>query len=131
MEELTFPKKPRITAAGRRQKGKRFEREIAAQYRSTGLDETAQPMPMSGAMEFHKGDILKKHDNEYVDECKNAETVKLWLWWAQTAIQARGLQKPVLHVKRNLSESLSIIRTSDYFDMRLELKQLREQLGIN
>lgn len=119
-----------LTAAGRRQKGKRFERDIAAEYRRSGLDTTAQPMPMSGAMEYHKGDILKEQDNEWVDECKNQESVKLWAWWQQAVNQVRGMQKPVLHIKRNHSESLSVIRTSDYFDMRLELKQLREQLGI-
>lgn len=119
-----------LSAAGRRQKGKRFEREIAALYRSTGLDPTAQPMPMSGAMEFHKGDLLKKNDSEWVDECKSQETISVWAWWRQTSSQVRGMQRPVLHVKRNMTESLSIIRTTDYFDMRLELKQLREQVGI-
>lgn len=119
-----------LSPAGRRQKGKRFERDIAALYRSTGLDETAQSMPMSGAMEHHKGDILKKHDHEWVDECKNQESVKLWAWWQQAVDQVKGMQKPVLHIKRNHTESLSVIRTTDYFDMRLELKQLREQLNI-
>lgn len=116
-----------MKAAGKRQKGKRFEREIASQYRSTGLDPTAQAMPMSGAMEFHKSDILKKNDNEFVDECKNQETTKLWEFWAQARGQAYGQQEPVLHIKRNGSESLSVISTKAYFQLRLELKQLREQ----
>lgn len=133
MEELPLakiPKVSRITAKGRRLKGKRFEREIAALYRHHHIDDTAQPMPMSGAMEFHKGDILKKIDNEFVDECKNQETVEIWKWWNQAKSQARGMQRPVLHIKRNLTEPLSIISTDTYFDMRLEIMQLREQLGI-
>lgn len=133
MEELPLAKIPkiaRITAKGRRIKGKKFEREIAALYRHHHIDDTAQPMPMSGAMEFHKGDILKKVDNEYVDECKNQETVKLWEWWAQARSQARGMQIPVLHIKRNLTEPVTVMSTDAYFQIRLELKQLREQLGI-
>lgn len=133
MEELPLAKIPkiaRITAKGRRIKGKKFEREIAALYRHHHIDDTAQPMPMSGAMEFHKGDILKKTDNEFVDECKNQETVKLWEWWAQAKSQVRGMQLPVLHIKRNLSEPITVMSTDTYFQLRLELKQLREQLGI-
>jgi hypothetical protein len=87
-------------------------------------------MPASGALEFHKGDILKKQDLEYLDECKHQETIKLFEWWGQAISQVRGQQKPVLHIRKNFSESLSVVRTSDYFDMRLELKQLREQLNI-
>lgn len=124
------PKVPKITAKGRRLKGKKFEREIAALYRHHGIDDTAQPMPMSGGMAFHKGDLLKKKDNEFVDECKNQETVKLWEWWTQAQAQAKGLQKPVLHIRRNLTEPVTVISTDTYFQMRLELKQLREQLGI-
>lgn len=120
-----------MKAAGKRQKGKRFEREIAALYRHHHLDDTAQAMPMSGAMEFHKSDILKKNDNEFVDECKNQETTKLWEWWAQARGQAYGQQKPVLHIKRNNTEPVSVISTDTYFQMRLEIKQLREQLNIN
>lgn len=134
MDELPLAKVPkvaRITAKGRRQKGKRFERDIAALYRHHHIDDTAQPMPMSGALEFHKGDILKKQDNEFVDECKNAETVKLWDWWKQAKSQARGLQIPVLHIKRNLTEPVTVISTDTYFQLRLELKQLREQLNIH
>lgn len=129
MDELPFPKKPKITAKGRRQKGKKFERDIAALYRHYHIDDTAQPMPMSGAMEFHKGDILKKLDHEFVDECKNQETTQLWLWWAQAQSQARGLQVPVLHIKRNLTSPLTVVSTDTYFQLRREIADLREQLS--
>lgn len=133
MDELPLakvPKVPKITAKGRRQKGKKFEREIAALYRHHHIDDSAQPMPMSGAMEFHKGDILKKRDNEFVDECKNQETVKLWEWWGQAQAQATGMQRPVLHIRRNLTEPVTVMSTDSYFQLRLEIMQLREQLGI-
>lgn len=128
MDELPFPKKPRITPKGRRQKGKRYEREIAALYRHWRIDDTAQPMPMSGAMEFHKGDLLKKKDTGFVDECKCQETIKLYKWWGQAKSQARGLQVPILHIKKNLSESLTVMSTEQYFQLRREILDLQEQI---
>jgi hypothetical protein len=114
-----------------RQKGRRLEKEIARMYRESGIDTTAEPMPMSGAMDNHKGDILKKYDHEWSDECKNQEKTSIWAWWRQTTAQVRGLQKPVLFIKKNYeAEPLAIIRAKDYFDLRLEIKQLREQLDI-
>jgi hypothetical protein len=130
MDELPLAKKPKLTAKGRRVKGKKFERELAALYRHYGIDDTAQPMPMSGAMEFHKGDILKKKDNEFVDEAKCQETVKLYEWWSQARSQARGLQKPALHIRKNYGESLTVMSTEDWFQLRRELLDLREQLGL-
>lgn len=113
-----------------RQKGRRLEKEIAHMYRQYGIDPTAEPMPMSGAMANHKGDILKKHDHEFVDECKNQEKTQIWAWWKQTASQARGLEKPVLYIKKNYeTEPLAIIKASDFFDMRAELMQLRQQVN--
>lgn len=130
MDELPFPKQSRITPKGRRKKGKRFEQWVASQYRHYHIDDTAQPMPMSGAMEFHKGDILKKTDHQYVDECKNQETTKLWEWWVQAQSQARGLQVPVLHIKRNNTNPVTVMDTDTYFQLRREIFDLREQLGI-
>lgn len=114
-----------------RQKGRRLEKDIAQMYRESGIDTSAEPMPMSGGMANHKGDILKKYDHEWVDECKNQEKVKVWEWWKQAAVQAKGLQKPVLFIKKNYEvEPLAIMRAKDYFDLRLEIKELREQLNI-
>lgn len=130
MDELPLAKKPKLTAKGRRKKGKRFEQEIAALYRHHGIDDSAQPMPMSGAMQFHKGDILKKKDHEFVDECKNQETTQIWPWWQQAQSQAFGQQKAVLHIRRNLTSPVTVMSTDTYFQLRLEIKQLREQLGL-
>ena len=60
------------TNQSKKQKGQRLEREIAKLYRRK-LFPKAQRMPMSGAMQFHKGDIFKGVYDEYVDECKNLE----------------------------------------------------------
>lgn len=114
-----------------RQKGRRLEKEIAKMYRDYDIDATAEPMPMSGAMDNHKGDILKKYDHEWTDECKNQEKAKVWEWWKQTISQIRGGMKPVLFIKKNFeAEPLAIIRASDFFDMRAEIKQLRKENNI-
>ena len=114
-----------------KQKGRRFEAEIAALYRHHHIDDSAQPMPMSGAMSFHKGDLLKKNDHEFVDECKNQEKVSLWECWSQAKAQAKGLQKPVLHIRRNHTPPITIMDTDDWFQLRVELMQLRRQVGID
>lgn len=83
-------------------------------------------MPMSGAMQFHKGDIFKGELDEWVEECKNQERVQLWSWWDQAVSQVTGLEKPVLHISGNYRPTLSVVRFEDLLDLRLEVKQLRE-----
>lgn len=118
-----------MVPGGQRKKGKKFEREIAALYRHYHIDDSAQAMPMSGGMEFHKGDILKRNDLSWADECKNQETTKLWEWWNQAVSQAWGSQKPVLHIKRNrVPYPLTVMKTDDYFQLRREIMDLEEQL---
>lgn len=114
------------TYGSKKAKGSRLEKQIASAYRSTGLFPKAQRMPMSGAMQFHKGDIFKGESDEYVEECKNQEKVQIWKFWDQAVDQCSGLEKPVLHISGNYRPVLSIIRFEDFLDMRLEIKQLRE-----
>lgn len=114
------------TYSSRKAKGSRLERDIASAYRSSGLFPKAQRMPMSGAMQFHKGDIFKGETDEYVEECKNQEKVQLWKWWEQAKDQCTGLEKPMLHVSRNYSEILTVMRFDDVVQMRLELRDLRK-----
>lgn len=116
------------TYGSRKAKGSRLERDVAAAYRSSGLFPKAQRMPMSGAMQFHKGDVFKGETDEYVEECKNQEKVQLWKWWEQTKDQCTGLEKPMLHVSRNYSEILTVMKFNDVLDLRLEVKQLREMI---
>lgn len=56
------------TPRTRKEKGNRAERIVATAYRQTGLFPNAQSMPMSGAMQFHKGDIFKGEYDIFVDE---------------------------------------------------------------
>ena len=110
-------------------KGSKYEREIAKLYRNK-LFPKAQKMPMSGAMQFHKGDIFKGEADTFVDECKCQETTKLWEWWEQAKAQCGAYQSPALHIKRNYSESLTVIRTADFFELRETIKDLEEELDV-
>ena len=115
------------TPKSKKAKGKTLEREVAKAYRHK-LFPKAQSMPMSGAMQFNKGDIFKGVVDEWKDECKNQETTKLWEWWEQTVNQCYGLEKPVLHIKKNYSEILSVIRFSDYIELRETIYDLEEEI---
>lgn len=101
------------TAKTRKAKGTRLENQIAALYRSHKVDETARRMPLSGAMSHFKSDIYKRFDYEWVDECKNHETINLRKFWDQTTIQA-PMKTPVLHISSNFRPIISIIRQSDF-----------------
>lgn len=108
-----------------RAKGKQLEKDTAELYRKTGIDPFAKPMPGSGSFVF-KGDIAKPQDSGWVDECKNDEKMSVWQAWLQAASQAIGLQKPVLHIKKDGHETLTVMRQKDYFQLRQELKELSE-----
>jgi len=114
------------TPKTKKAKGNRYEREIAKRYRDK-LFPSAERMPTSGAMMLHKGDILKGEKDVWVDECKCQETTKLWEWWKQAVEQCSEEEHPVLHIKRNNTESLTVVRTEDYFLLRETIKDLEEK----
>ena len=114
------------TPQSKKQKGNRAERAVAQAYRSSGLFPKAQRMPMSGAMQFNKGDIFKGEHDEWCDEVKCQEKVKLWEFWKQTEEQAGMYQKPVLHITGNHRPILTVMRMDDYMDLRAALKQWEE-----
>jgi len=112
------------TPQSKKAKGCRAERAVAEAYRHYGIDPKASRMPMSGAMMWHKGDIWKPNDHEYVDEVKNQEKVSLWAWWAQAESQASGLQIPLLHITRNNSPILTVMKLDSYMNLRKTIKDL-------
>lgn len=103
------------TSATRKAKGSRAEKKVAALYRKYKVDESAQRMPLSGAMAHFKGDIHKRFDYQFVDEVKNHETVKLGEFWSQAVEQTSGgLRTPVLHITGNWRPIITVIRTDDF-----------------
>lgn len=116
------------TPRSRKAKGNRAEMKVAELYRRYKLFPKAQRMPMSGAMTFHKSDILKGEADDWSDEVKNQERVQLWQWWEQASNQAGQFQKPILHITGNHRPILSVMRIEDYMNLRAELKELRDEL---
>lgn len=114
------------TPASKKAKGSRLERKVAELYRRYDIDPKATRMPMSGAMAHFKGDIWKPNDYEYVDECKNQETVSLWKFWSQAQEQATGARIPLLHVGGNNRPILTVMSVETYMDLRREIKDLEE-----
>mgnify|MGYP000856745139 FL=1 len=117
------------TPASKKAKGKRLEREVSAHYRHIGLFSDAKPQLLSGGG-YLKGDIWTKEPIEFAEECKNQERVSIWKWWDQTTAQQGIGQKPLLHISANYRPILTVLRFEDFAQMRLELKQLREERGI-
>lgn len=113
-----------MKARSAKAKGKRLEQKVSAAYRHYAIDETARPMPASGAFTHFKGDVWKKDDYEYLDECKNQERVQLWTWWAQASIEAGLNRVPVLHISANHRPVLTVLALEDYMNLRKQVKDL-------
>lgn len=63
-----------------RNKGATFERSVVLEAREHGL--TAMRVPLSGATEFQKGDVIITptfSDKPWVFECKRRKTLPAWL----------------------------------------------------
>jgi len=106
-----------------KQKGNRLEYEVAKFYQRK-LDKDARRMPCSGALDNNKGDILKRIQDGWSDECKSRKSIAIYDWWEQTIRQAKE-DKPVLFIKGNNKPILVVIKIEDYFDMREELLDWR------
>lgn len=101
------------TAASKKAKGTKLENEVASAYRTWGIDDTARRMPLSGAMSHFKSDIYKRNDYEWVDECKNHETINLRKFWEQTTDQST-LKTPVLHISSNYRPIITVLTQADF-----------------
>lgn len=116
------------TPQSRKAKGNRLERDVAKLYVKYEIDPTATRMPMSGAITNMKGDIHKRYDWQYVDECKQQERIQFWAWWEQAVSQCTAQQRPVLHISSNHRPILTVINIETYMDLRAMQKQLEEIL---
>jgi hypothetical protein len=114
------------TPRSKKEKGNRAERKVAEAYRRYDIDPKATRMPMSGAMQWHKGDIWKPNDYKYVDEVKNQEKVQLWAFWEQATSQASGAQVPLLHITGNNRPILTVMYMEDYMDLRKQVMDLEK-----
>ena len=106
-----------------KQKGSRLEREVASEMRHSGLDKFAQRQPLSGAIEWMKGDVNNSIGLSI--ECKNQEGMKkFWKFWQQV----RDMQNPRLIVSGNHRPILVCLTLKDWIDLELSNKQFNEHL---
>lgn len=96
----TLKKRVARTAGSKKAKGAKLEKEVARLYRHYGLFPDARRQLLSGGS-YLKGDIYKGVSDWASDECKNAETIRIPEWWAQTQAQCSSNQEPVLHISGN------------------------------
>lgn len=116
------------TPASKRAKGNRAERKVAEAYRRYNIDKKATRMPMSGAMAWHKGDINKPDDYQYVDEVKCQERIQIWKFWEQAEEQATLNRIPVLHITGNNRPILTVVNMETYMDLRKTIIDLEEKI---
>lgn len=111
--------------ASRREKGKRFERKIAALLRTKGLDRRAQRTPMSGAMSQWKGDILT--DLPIHIEAKCQETIRFWEFVGQASEQCPMAHNWILAVTGNHRPMVAVVDLEYLLDLlKIEQEYLEE-----
>lgn len=112
--------KPRSKKA----KGSRLERNLAQKLRQSGLDSGASRMPLSGAFETLKSDILTNLPVSF--ECKNQETWSPLPYMQQAKAGAKQNEIPVVVMSKNrLPEPLCLIELKDL----IYLMQLAKEGG--
>lgn len=105
-------------------KGQRLEREFSKRLREAGLDDKARRMPMSGAMEDMKADIITTLPFNF--ECKCQETWKIEEYMRQAIDGKKQHEMPVVVMSKNrLPDPYIVMLASDW----LWLCQLAKESG--
>lgn len=110
-----------MKAAGKRQKGSAFEREIAQMLREVGLDSTAQRMILSGGMGGFVSDIktvLPLHI-----EAKRQEVTKFKEWYAQADGSKEKNKTPIVVWRENNGEPFVYLKFKDLLTILLLAKK--------
>ena len=100
-----------------RDKGKRYEREIASQLREYGYDarRTAQNCGKSG----DAADVVGL--NGIHIECKHQEQIKIYDWMAQAKRDSTGTDnKPAVFFRKNNHETLVCMALTDWIEIYRE-----------
>ena len=104
-----------------KQKGSKYERDIAKMYVDYGIDKKATRMPLSGADVYLKSDIRHAHDQaipfRFIDECKRQEKISVDKWWRQVKSACTEFEEPVLHFKKSHFDSLTVIKTETFMTL--------------
>lgn len=98
-----------------REKGKRFEREVASRLRDEGFD-CKRGQQYCGA----SGDADVVGLPGIHIECKHCERMELYDWLAQSIHDARDWELPTVFHRKNNSELLVTMRFSDWIQLYKE-----------
>jgi hypothetical protein len=105
-----------MKAGGQKKKGSRLELKVARAIRSSGLDDKAMRMPLSGASWSLPSDIYLSKLPLSI-ECKNQEKLRLWDWWDQCRNQRIGNRIPVLAISSNNRPILMAVDLDDFINL--------------
>lgn len=113
-------KKKPISAASRKAKGRRLQKQIAeciSEITNTPVEKDGdiepRPMGQGGRDVILRGDAKKKFIFHGI-ECKNQEALNIWKALAQ-AEEHGG--KPIVFFKRNRSETYVAMKADDFFEL--------------
>lgn len=95
-----------------KQKGARHERDVAEILRVYGFE--AQRTPLSGAIDFMKGDITT--NAPFFIECKNTEKTKFLEWYKKAEDQA-GIKTPIIVWTSNRQDIYVFLKFTEFMDM--------------
>lgn len=113
-----------------KQKGNRFERQVAKQINKKFENANCRRTPLSGGMNF-KGDILSINDNsiisEFSFECKNQEKLNIWKALEQSRNDAPQRTMPVVVFTKNFEREYIALEFEDFLNILKELEDLRNE----
>lgn len=109
-----------MKSASKKAKGKALEKWVASELRRSGADPDAQPMPLSGALQFFKGDIRTRLG--YHIECKNQETWKPKEWLRIAESQRGQNEVPLVIMKSNFEQPVALLPAADLINLIAELE---------
>lgn len=119
----------RISRKSAREKGKKFERDLANSLKKIGID--AHRVPMSGALAWMKGDVVEFDTTpHHVHECKNQETLCIPEWWRQAIAQVKDDELPVLHFTSVRKPAYTVVQSALFDEMLSQYENRRPELPL-
>jgi len=103
-----------------KQKGSRLERRIAEDLRHSGLDTEARRMPLSGAFDTLKSDILTSLPLSI--ECKNQETWNPLKYYEQAESGAKQQEIPLVIMGKNNTQPFAFLSWDHFMQILLYAK---------
>ena len=111
-------------------KGNRFEREIAKQL-SKKFNTKAQRTPLSGGMDL-RGDLIVLEQRSILFnvsfECKNQERLNIWKALHQCENDCERGKDPVVVFTKNHENTYAAMRFEDWCNLVKELEDLRNEI---